>query len=275
MSFESLCQKKYKIGVVGIGRGAGATFVSMSLAFLLAKEGQETKMKKTRNLQKRGHSRYPALSCITYVECQPPKHEAEQAYYIGALDKRFEKMGFVDFFQLHREGGFIGNRINLHKGINWVVHRNAVWEDSQIDRIWEDLPLDQLAGDVIVADSPALETLQSYDLILGTVDPLPSKIFAGAGVYEALRDLQVSGLPILWILNKDNEQVNHDELRRFLKWKDYIKIPLFPQELFYKSQYLCQLAIETLLQEKKGENPFDQLLDLVAQKKKFNEDFMK
>lgn len=112
-------------------------------------------------------------------------------------------------------------------------------------------PIGQLAGDYVVADSPDIETLRQYDLVVAVIDPMPGCVFAGAANYEKLQDLKMSGLPVIWVVNRDNDAVNHGELRRFLRLKDDLTIPLLEGRLFYESQYTCRLPVELILKEER------------------------
>lgn len=94
-------RRKQLIAVIGVGRGAGATFVSMRLALELADMGKST----------------------SYVESR------FGGYDILTMDRHFPKKEFVDLFDRQSRGLPVDNRINLYKGVNWVVMK----EPSVID----------------------------------------------------------------------------------------------------------------------------------------------
>lgn len=238
-------KNKFKIAVVGISRGAGATFTAMSLAFLLSKNAETG-----------------GTEGAAYVEMRCPTQGEAGAFFTASLDQRFRGKRFTDFFGLYREHGAgkqnhetaafspFSSRINLHKGINWVVRRAKSGpactqnKPEQIDLTA--FPLDEIAGNWILADSPPLETLQQYDLVVGVINPLPAQVYAGAETFEILRDSEDSGVPVLWVVNQDNMDVNHGELRRFLRLKEYETVPLAGPETFFRAQYTCRLPIELL-----------------------------
>jgi hypothetical protein len=229
-------ERQKKIAVVGISRGAGATFVALTLAFLLSES------KKDESSQNR-----PAE--VSYVEMRKPGSGESMAYYSAGLDRRFSAGRFTDFFSLYRKGSWPDKEgavpLNLHKGINWVVWRNR--EDDDINP--DSFSLDALPGKYIVADSPSLDILHKFDMVIGVINPLPSDVYAGAEVYEALHDMQICGLPMYWVLNRDNCEVNHSSLEQFLKLKNSFSVPEVSRELIYKAQYTCQLAAEVLRKE--------------------------
>ena len=227
---------KKKIAVVGIGRGAGATFVSVSLAFLLSM---------SKSVKKDESAIMPAKVSLLEMRC--PQAGEPMLYYAAGLDRRFPERRFTDFFSMHIQGNAIPKMVNLHKGINWLVwrqHHVSVENTGKTDL--SDFPVEQMAGEYIIADSPPAETLGRYDLVVAVIDPLPSSIFAGSEYYEQLRDAEAAGMHILWVLNKDHSEVNHSAVKRFLRLKEYVSFPLLESPLFYKAQYTCQLPAELL-----------------------------
>ena len=263
--------EKKKIAVVGISRGAGTTFVAMSLAFLLSKNVEKEQVKEQnrgrsaglggKGVFPEGRSAGRAASraagqpgCLAvgaaYVELRQPAAGEAGGFFSAGLDLRFRGNRFTDFFQIYLQGRPLPPLVNLHKGIHWAVWRTAAGsaetpaEDGAMHLV--DFPLDDLSGKWIIADDPPLEMLHRFDLVIGVIDPLPSRIFAGMETYEALRDMAAGGTHILWILNGDNPEVNHGELRRFLRLADVRTIPLADPAVFYRAQYASCLPVELL-----------------------------
>ena len=185
-----------------------------------------------------------------YVELRQPAAGQAGGFFSAGLDLRFRGNRFTDFFQIYLQGRPLPPLVNLHKGINWAVWRTAAGsaetpaEDGAMHLI--DFPLDDLSGKWIIADDPPLEMLHRFDLVIGVIDPLPSRVFAGMETYEALRDMAAGGTHILWIMNGDNPEVNHGELRRFLRLADVRTIPLADPAVFYRAQYASCLPVELL-----------------------------
>ena len=225
-------EKQKKIAVVGISRGAGTTFVSITLAFLLSMSNyDESDNLKTIPIP------------VSYVEWKRPAPGETQVFFSAGLDRRFGTRRFTDFFALYAQGKWPAQKapLNLHKGINWVVWRQGGKEEDG-----GDFPLESLPGKYVVTDSPPLERLRTHDLTVAVIDPLPSAVYAGAEIYEAVRDLEYCGLPVIWIVNKDGEAVNHGALKRFLRLKDYVAVPWLTENLFSKAQYGGQLPAELM-----------------------------
>lgn len=273
-------RQQKKIAVTGISRGAGATFVATSLAFLLS---QSKFVEKCRTeLSEQSYSPQsaapPAKSLspvpVSYVELKQPRPGESMVFFGAGLDQRFRGNRFADFFQLYQAGSWPSGHqfsdsaashrspVNLHKGINWVVWRH--WAQNQeasaaeaeigtcnSGRDWTRFPLEDLPGNFVIVDSPPVDTLHRYDLVIGVIDPLPAAVYAGAEHYELLRDQAISGLPLIWAVNRDNDQVNHGALKRFLKLKEYFSVPLLKQQLFYRAQYTCRLPVELMEDEER------------------------
>lgn len=216
-----------KIAVIGISRGAGATFASTALAFLLQKSNFGEK------------SRYTAVP-VTYVEMRQPAERESMIFFEAGLDQRFGKGAF---------SGGEGNekQLHLHKGINWVVWRQCCGGNGEGEgcRSFRPYP-DEMPGAWVIADSPPLDTLRKYDLTVAVIDPLPASVYAGAETYEILRDMENTGLPVLWVVNRDHGEVNHSGLKRFLRLKTYVPLPLLDSRLIYRAQNTCCLPAELM-----------------------------
>ncbi len=214
-----------RIAVVGISRGAGATFAATTLAFLLQKSNFD------------GKSRIANVP-VTYVQMRQPEMGESMIYYEAGLDQRFGRNAFTE------EPGEKG-RLYLHKGINWSVWRHCRRAGDESGQVFRPYP-ETVPGEWVVADSPPLDTLQQYDLTAAVIDPLPASVFAGAETYEILRDMEAAGLPVLWIVNRDNGEVNHSGLKRFLKLKEYVPLPILDPGLIFRAQNTCCLPAELM-----------------------------
>lgn len=241
---------KWKIAVVGMSQGVGATFVATSLAFLLSKKVEN--------------------GCVAYVELEQVKEGAAMTYFSVGLDRCFQRKVFTDFFEtsaLQRKENLKKRKLNYHKGINWVVRRYQVSESDSVHRenISCDLPLEELVGSHIVVDRPEWSSLLRYDLIIAVVSPRPSRIFAGLERYEELRDREASGLPVIWVLNGTHEKIDCKQIERFFKQKHWSSIGLAPTELFDCAEFMGKLPIE-LLENTQIRRDFDKIVENVWEK---------
>lgn len=220
---QSETQKR--IAVIGISRGAGATFASTTLAFLMQKSnfGEKDRI-----------SKIP----VTYVQMRQPEAGESMIYYEAGLDQRFGKEAFA-------ENPGEKSRLYLHKGINWSVWRHCRQDGEERGPMFRPYP-ETAPGEWVVADSPPLDTLGRYDLTVAVIDPLPASVYAGAEIYEIVRDMETSGLPVLWIVNRDNREVNHSGMKRFLKLREYASLPLIDAGLIYRAQNTCCLPAELM-----------------------------
>lgn len=253
-------ERQKKIAVIGVSRGAGATFVAVSLAFLLSRsnfgencrnlpghpqEQQKEQEQQELKMQKK-EKKNSCLIPVTYREMRQPRAGEPLVYHEAGLDRRFGG---------RRPGGRQpdGTGLHLHKGINWQVFRDRKGEGSA-ERTAA-FPENE-AGTWLVADSPPLDTLEEYDLVAAVISPMPAEVYAGAETYGILRDLEDKGKSVLWIVNRDNNDVNHGELVRFLKLGEWFSLPLIESSLFFRAQYRCCLPVELL---EKGSLPLESL----------------
>ena len=83
-----------------------------------------------------------------------------------------------------------------------------------------------------IADNP--EHPEDYDLIVGVIDPLPTKLKDSIEIYSKFNE---PAWDTIWIVNKMNEGVNLRELEWFLKKKFNFKQGYLNPSLLYESEY--------------------------------------
>lgn len=199
-------RQKLVVGVTGIGSGAGATFISMGLAFRLGEMS----------------------SGVTYVEGIPHGRECVSPYGLLAVDRAFRKVT--------EKNGYGSGRLNLYKKVNWQVYKPQEVMDVREERDAREAP-----GKIIIVDNPI--SFDDIDIAVAVVDPFPPRISAGIETYKRLRELAAKGGPghreVLWLINKSDGGVARRETEKFLKVKFDFEQTLLPEEIFYKAAYSC------------------------------------
>ncbi len=219
-------RKKRLIGVVGVGKGAGATFIAINLAFKLAE----------------------LVEGVTFAEGQKESVDCVKPYHILAVDKQFNQRRFIDFFKEDEAGCNVSSRMNLYKKVNWAVRLPDNYKQSSklgCDRQQSHSPDDEhqhkeidyrrLAGKYIIVDNPF--NAEDMDLLIGVVDPLPARILSGIDIYDKLKQFDIP--KTIWLLNKNNNHVNRRDVENFLKVKFDLEMELIPETILYKAQYNC------------------------------------
>ena len=121
------------------------------------------------------------------------------------------------------------------KGGRQVLYQNVNW---QLQPSGKKLP----AGGYVIADQPPQTQWHACDVLVGVIDPLPSRILAGIKRYRLLREEENQRLlrqekSLLWVQNKANAAADARETERFLKLRFDAALPLLPQEFFYEAEY--------------------------------------
>ena len=201
-----LDRQKLVVGVTGIGAGAGATFISMGLAFRL---GEMT-------------------SGVTYLEGQPHRKECVSPYRLLAVDRAFRSV--------IEKKGYGSGRLNLYKKVNWQVYKPQ--EAMDVRKEWS---AREAPGKIIIVDNPL--SFDDIDIAVAVVDPFPPRISAGLETYKRLRELAATGgadhRKILWFINKSDGGMARRESEKFLKVRFDFEQTLLPEEIFYKAAYSC------------------------------------
>ncbi len=250
--WESLCEgvfsdaEKVKIGILGISRGAGATFIASRIAYELSQESEG----------------------VCFVEAGGGE---VLAIHSLAMARTFKKERFCDYFASWEEGLGAGSRRNIFENINWVLRspygrktedagespciENPITDfelfrrkNPRIQAKFSRIPYEQIPGRYMVIDSPPSESLKEMDLLICVVDPLPSAVIAGEELIRTIRENRIrtgrrlapamnNPTPCLWVLNKDNPKVRHRQLEKFMRIKFDFVIPMIDPAEFYRAEY--------------------------------------
>ena len=91
--------EQWNIGVTGLGRSVGTTFVASSLAFYLRSKGKS----------------------LTFCQCLHPEPGRPLLYDEAAMDQRFANRKFDRFYSLIAEGEPVRGCENLEQEIRWIL----------------------------------------------------------------------------------------------------------------------------------------------------------
>lgn len=221
---------KLNIGVTGLSQSVGATLIASSLAFFFAEKGDVS----------------------TYIDCNDPARVKNLLYDSVAMDKRFANRQFHAFYQLIQEGQVVRGKTNMEKEVNWVL---ITPEDCKEKRTLSQEEKGRLVhcsrGDVAIFDFAGEEGWDYYlldmDSLIVVVDPLPSKLIGSAERFKKLKRLELSGLPIKWIVNGDNSGISHRQVNGYLKTKDALWVPMLSLEDIYADEFACRFHWENPL----------------------------
>ena len=201
-----LDRQKLVVGVTGIGSGAGATFISMGLAFRLGEMS----------------------SGVTYIEGLPHGRECVSPYGLLAVDRAFRSV--------IEKNGYGSGRLNLYKKVNWQVYKPQ--EAMDVRKEWS---AREAPGKIIIVDNPL--SFDDIDIAVAVVDPFPPRICAGLETYKRLRELAGKGgakyRKVFLLINKSDGGMARRETEKFLKARFDFEQKLLPEEIFYKAAYSC------------------------------------
>lgn len=89
-----------------------------------------------------------------------------------------------------------------------------------------------------IIDGP--NQVNDLDLVIGVIDPLPSRMIEGAPKFACLNNCD----NIIWLINKDNPGVNHRELRKFFELDKEFTQEVLPYEKICRAEYNCEKVEE-------------------------------
>jgi len=234
--------EKIKIGVTSIGRGSGATFISTSLAKTLA--GQKKK-------------------AVAFAELRRGSGRGFLTYDSLGMDRRFLSGDFLSFYSFVKERRYIRGCRNMDGGINWALmtpEENA--EKLALSPLEEARLINNIYGDIVICDMGddiCRSRLDEMDIIICVVDPMPSKLIGSRRIYQKLKEEELKGRGLIWVVNKYNGGVNRKHFKDYVRIKDPVVIPLMRPEYFYSAEYNCRLPCEQKEIKEKIRRPMEEI----------------
>lgn len=236
--------EKKKAAFIGISSGAGASFLTMCMARVLA----NTKIWK------------PAVVELGFGSI----------YDSMGMDKRFSSREFFPFFQTLCQGKPIKGKKNMDEGINWMIKCPEEYQIN-LDAYDKLKIINHAKGNVILCDfsscildsesqNSTLRLLQDMDCIFVVIDPMPSKMLKGYGILQELKKLEEKDRPVVYLINKFNSGVNKREMLSFLKVKKPTLFPIVSLEDLYQAEYNCKNPYSSAEVKKRIERPLNELL---------------
>lgn len=209
--------------VTGIGPGAGATTVAITLAEFFKKKGEKT-----------GYLQLPKGE---------RKVENLDPYYMLTMDR---ESNWNSFYRLTTEGKSTKTTCNMNYAINWAVglpgDRDLCLKVAETQRLMYGVPCQTLVVDG--GAEPTDENLLMADLIVAVIDPLPSKVLQNLEAVKRLKQLEYEGQKVVWIVNKMNKGVDLGQIVKNLKLTMHFELEFLPAEVLYGSQFKGQALVE-------------------------------
>ena len=225
-----------KIGIAGMGKGAGASFVTL----LLAEEMAERNSMLHENSA--GHDGEAIEGIVTVAA-------SGDTYFYDSLgfDSRFQKGSFVPFEEFDQQKAqeyrSAGKLPNINEGISWLVSspKTCYLKISERER---SRILSRITGRYILWDMGhrALEldfeeAVKDVDMMIYVIDPIPSKMLP---LYDTFAQIRDCSIPVVYVLNRMNSGVDKKDLMSFLKIKKPVILPWTDPALIYRSEYKCE-----------------------------------
>ena len=238
--------QRIKIGVVPACQGAGATFVSTSIAKLLS----ETDRFK-----------------VSYVEVAKEKEAGNKMIYDSlGMDKKFVGRRFTDFYSRALEGEPSRGLTNIDEGVNWILQTPGK-KSKKLGSLENLKIINNAPGDVIVCDfslhMEMMELLTDMDVLIVVIDPMPSALIGGFEMLSLCKSLEEKGKKVCWIVNKYNDGVNKREMLKYIKIRELFYLPLIPTEELYMAEYNCMLPVSARRVRSHLEAPINKIIESI------------
>jgi hypothetical protein len=233
-----------KIGVFSFIKSSGTSFIATSLAKYLA------------DLRK---------NPVAFIDLKHDSGNESLLYHALGMDQRFASRKFISFYSEIKNRKYIRQLNNLDSGINWVLYTPLDRDlGVKLTTVEEARLLNNVYGDWIVCDLGSQyyqESMDEMDILIGVIDPKPSMLLSSKNYFRKLQLQELGGRHLCWIINKYNKGVNTNLLKRHLKIKNPIAIPLIQEEWFYISEYRCRIPFDQDEIKKQTRLPIEELVN--------------
>lgn len=237
-------KRRVVIGTAGLSPGAGASFLTMMLAEVLASEAAADNGSVT------------VLSVDdTYI------------YDALGLDKKFAEGSFSDIYPM-RNGEHVF-RPNVDEGISWAVA--AGYSDSL-----KLLPAEKACIARIIPGSYILWDMESDDLeltlrqakgavdmLLLVIDPLPSALVNNM---DRLKYIKNIGIPLVAVFNKWNDGVDERAVMDYVGIDERVIMPSIDAALVYRAEYECENPYRNAVVRRCVSDSMKELIRLITEK---------
>ncbi len=211
---------KNNIMVVNLSPGAGSTFVSLNLAYML----KERKMD------------------VSVIELPHKEMKADILNIISS-----EHDSYISVAEAIKGNKGVGNGAYIKNGIKFYVNNNSISEWSNDDSIEY---LSHVSKDNInIYDIGSQEIdenigflLNIIDVAIVIVDPAPYEILQTEERIKKLNALKDKNINVIYVLNKYIKDLNKKDIEKYLQAKITSAIPYLSPETMYAAYYSNQVA---------------------------------
>ncbi len=186
---------------------------------------------------------------VCYTECDVPSEKVWLLYDSVAMDRRFERSGFVDFYSLAEEGMKMHTYSNREKGVNWrLITPDNIKNQVKLTPLQMSRLVFSARADVCIFDLGSCREydmlLEDMDAVIFFVDPMPSKIVNG---YERLSFMQkkfANGFPHIWAVHNADAGISKREIKNMIRDRDICWINEISRREIYIAEYRCRFPWE-------------------------------
>ncbi len=220
---------KKRVMVVPAFSGAGASFISSSLA-VFAADREDEKKRREKGL----------LPRVTLAEPAAARFFSE-----AGMEERFVSRRFVSFCEAIEKGESIREICNSRSGVNCLFR--VPGRDGQLSLPGLFRLISSAPGELLIFDCSSMpeellrDAAAEADKKILVIDPLPARLIESAGfISRFLLRFPDSVIAV----NRMNPGVRRAELARFLGRRSFIAVPHLAPETVYKAQYSCLFPAE-------------------------------
>ena len=215
---------KNNIAVINLSEGAGSTFITVNLAYMLKDKRVD----------------------VSVVEIP---HEKMKADILNILSKNDEDYNYISVSESISAGNVLRKEAFLNHGIKFFINNKKIssWSaENNIDYI----SLISKESNINIYDigSQTLESsnilLSILDVLIIVIDPMPYKLLQAEERMKYLKSLEEKGVTIIYVVNRYIKDLNKRDIEKYLQVKISSCIPFINPEIIYAAYYSGQVVFQ-------------------------------
>lgn len=217
---EELILKCRNIAFIDLGAGEFSALYASSFALYIADMGHK----------------------VCYTECDVPERKRALLYDSIAVDSRFKRTGFIDFYEMARDDKKLYGDENTDEGVNWRiitpqdVRGNIVLTPAQMGRL-----IFSARGDLCIYDFGCCDMydvfFEDMDALIFLVDPMPSRIIRASERIHEMQRLAANNRNHLWVVYNMNPGVSKRQVKSVIRDNAITWIEHLDDSLVYAAEY--------------------------------------
>jgi Flp pilus assembly CpaE family ATPase len=215
---------KNNIAVINLSEGAGSTFITLNLAYMLREKKVD----------------------VSVVEIP---HKKMKTDILNIISKNDEDYNYISVSESISSGSVLRREAFFNHGIKFFINNKKIssWSvENNIDYISliskeSNINIYDIGSQVLESSNILLSIL---DVLIVIIEPMPYKLLQVEEKMKYIKSLEEKGVTIIYVINKYIKDLNKRDIEKYLQVKISSCIPFISPETIYAAYYSGQIVFQ-------------------------------